>query len=359
VTGRERSPADDGRSTAVLLASLLLAGGVVVATSPLAGQVTAADGDGVSAFLAAGWVAILPGLLAVGLGLIRPALGLAATAGSGLVWLSRLIADVAVITETDRVSRPELFVETTDRARPLAVGAGGWVLLAADGMMVVVGVLAARRLAGLLWSGDDLRGDVLFGAPVDTGPRPDPDDGLPAEQPAVAQAIGDAPPSRRRLNLPMVGVGFAGAVLLLVGSLGNPYEGGYLALRVLPVGSSVGGLAAAVVLAVIVSAVVLVAGGLPPTVARALLGGTALAAAVPSLTAVVAVAVGAPTGLAQVVWWALGGAVLVAVCGLLVGRGGRDASVGDGSSGPRGSSVAADAAGLLWAAALAGASQTA
>jgi hypothetical protein len=359
MTGRGGSPTDGGRSAAVLLASLLLAAGVVIATSPLAGQVVPADGAPVSAFLAAGWVAVLPGLLAVGLALVRPALGLAATAGSGLIGLSRLLGDLAVVTETDRVSRPELFVETTDRARPLVVGAGGWVLLAADALLVVVGVLAARRLAGLLWSGDDLRGDVLFGAPVDRPPVPDAGDGPPPEESAVAQAMGGTTMSRRRLNLPMVGTGFAGAVLLLVGSLDVPYTGGYLALRVLPFGTSISGLAAAVVLAVTVSAIVLVAGGLPAAIARALLGGAALAAAVPSLTAVVAVTLGAPTGLSPVVWWALGGAVLVGISGLFAGRGRPKPPAGDGTAGPRASTVAAAASGLLAAAALAGASQTA
>ena len=362
MTGPGPSPADDGRSGAVLLASLLLAAGVVIATSPLAGQVVPADGAPMSAFLAAGWVAVLPGLLAVTLALVRPALGLAATAGAGLIGLSRLLADLAVVAETDRVSRPELFVETTDRARPLLVGAGGWVLLAADVLMLVVGLLAARRLAGRLWSGDELRGDVLFGSAADPEPIPGGRDEPPAqplEESAVAQAMGDAPPARRRLNLPMLGTGFLGAVLLLVGSLDVPYTGGYLALRVLPFGTSVSGLAAAVVLAVTVAAVVLVAGGLPAPVARSLLAGTALAAAVPSLTAVVAVTVGAPTGLSPVVWWAIGGAVLVAAAGLLAGRGRPRPSTGEGSAGPRVSTMTAAAVGLLGAAALAGASQTA
>jgi len=359
VTGPDGSTADGGRSTAVLLASLLLAAGVVIATSPLAGQVAPADGAPVSAFMAAGWVAVLPGLLAIALALVRPALGLAATAGSGLIGLSRLLADLAVVTETDRVSRPELFVETTDRARPLVVGAGGWVLLAADALMLVVGVIAARRLAGLLWSGDDLRGDVLFGAPADLQPVPGVGDGPPSEESAVAQAMAGAPPARRRLNLPMVGTGFVGAVMLLVGSLDVPYTGGYLVLRVLPFGTSVSGLGAAVVLAVTVSAIVLVAGGLSAEIARGLLGGAALAAAVPPLTAVVAVAVGAPTGLSPVVWWALGGAALVAGSGLFAGRGRANGPTGEATAGQRGSTVTAAAAGLLGAAALVGASQTA
>ena len=359
MSGRDGSPVADARSSAVMLASLLLAAGVVIATSPLAGQVSAADGAPLSAFMAAGWVAVLPGLLAVVLTLIRPGLGLAATAGSGLIGLSRLLADLAVVTETDRVSRPELFVETTDRARPLTVGAGGWVLLAADVLMLVVGVLAARRLAAQLWSGDDLRGDVLFGPPDDPPPALGEDDNPMPEESAVARALADATPARRRLNLPMVGTGFAGAVLLLVGSLDVLYTGGYLTLRVLPFGTSVSGLAAAVVLAVTVSAMVLVAGGLPASIAQALLGGAALAAAVPALTAVVAVLVGAPTGLSPVVWWALAGAALVALSGVFAGRGRPTVAVTEAAGGPRAATMTAATAGLLAAVALAGASQTA
>lgn len=373
VTGRG-SAAADGRSTAVLLASLLLAAGVVVATSPLAGQVVPADGAPVSGFLAAGWVAVLPGVLAVTLALVRPALGLAATVGAGLLGLSRLVADLAVITETDRVSRPELFVETTDRARPLLAGAGGWVLLAADALMLVVGIVAARRLAGLLGAGEDLRADPLFGSPAPaalalspgdepptepaSGPGPPPGGGQALDS-ARALAMSAAPPARRRQNLPLIGTGFLGAMLLLVGGLDVPYTGGYLALRVLPFGTSVSGLAAAVLLAVTVAAVVLVAGGLPAPVARSLLAGTALAAAVPSLTAVVAVAVGAPTGLAPVVWWALGGAALVAAAGFFAGRRQPGRPADDATVGPRVMTLAAAATGLLAAAALAGASRTA
>lgn len=367
MTGREPAAAA-ARSSAAMLASLLLAAGVVVATSPLAGQVVPADGAPVSAFLAAGWVAVLPGVLALTMALIRPILGVAVTAGAGLLGLSRLVADLAVLTETDRVSRPELFVETTERARPLTAGAGAWVLLGADVLMLVVGVVAARRLAGLLGAGEELRADPLFGSPSgDAGPGSgEESDGVAGTDEAavaldsdVARAMGQAPTARRRQNLPLIGTGFLGAVLLLVGSLDVPYSGGYLALRVLPFGTSVGGLAAAVLLAGTVAAVVLVAGGLPAPVARSLLAGNALAAAVPSLTAVVAVAVGAPTGLAPVVWWGLMGAVLVAGAGVFAGRGRPSRPPDDVPPGPRRLTVAAGAVALLAAAALAGASQTA
>ena len=93
---------------------------------------------------------MLPGVLAVVLAFRRPSWALAATAGGGVVALARLLADVAVLTEIDRISRPELFAETTDRARPFGPGIGGWVLLLADVLMLVVGVLAATRLAALV-----------------------------------------------------------------------------------------------------------------------------------------------------------------------------------------------------------------
>jgi hypothetical protein len=165
----------------------------------------------------------------------------------------------------------------------------------------------------------------------------------------------------RALNLPMVAVGFVGAVLLLVGALGNPYTGGYLALRVLPFGSSIAGLIAAALLGFLTAIVVLVAGALPRVLARALLLGTALAAAVPSLTAAVAVLTGAPTGLSPVVWCGLLGAVIVGAAGLLAGdRGVRPLSGdSDGAPPPRWLTIGTGAIAVLAAAALAGAADAA
>lgn len=345
------------RSGAVLLSTLLLAAGVVVAAGPTLGVVHPADGAAVSAFALAGWVAVLPGVLALTLALVRPVLGLAATAGAGLVGIARLLADLAVVTETDRVSRPELFVETTDRARPFEPGAGGWVLLAADLLMVVVGVVAARRLASEVVVRDGPRDDALFGAPEPvTDPSAEASAGPDAS--ATLSAPLDPPPGRRRLNLPMVGLGFLGAVLLLVGNLDIPYTGGYLALRVLPFGTSVSGLAAAVVLAFIAAGAVLIAAALPRDVAQALLGGTALAAAVPSLTAVVAVAAGAPTGLSAVVWWGLAGAMILAASGLLSRRELTRAGPSDALAAPATPTLVAAICGLAAAAALGAAAQT-
>jgi hypothetical protein len=156
----------------------------------------------------------------------------------------------------------------------------------------------------------------------------------------------------------MLGVGFLGAVLLLVGNLDIPYQGGYLALRVLPFGTSVSGLAAAVVLSVIAAGAVLVAAALPRDLAQALLGGTALAAAVPSLTAVVAVVAGAPTGLSAVVWWALAGAALLAAAGLLARRAVGRSGGSDTLASPATPTLIAAICALAAAAALGAASQT-
>ena len=153
------------RRPALVLSSLLLVAGVLAGLSPIVGIVRTADGSPTSAAVLAAFVVALPGLLAVVLALRRPAWGLAATAGGGIVGLARLLADLAVLTEIDRISRPELFAETTDRARPFGPAAGGWLLLLADLLMLVVGVLAATRLAPLVPSPTDPRPDDLFGAP--------------------------------------------------------------------------------------------------------------------------------------------------------------------------------------------------
>ena len=306
------------RRPALVLASLLLVAGLLVGLSVLIGTVATADSSPTSSSVVAALTAVLPGVLALVLGFRRPVLGLAATAGGGVVGAVRLLADLAVVTETDRISRPELFAETTDRARPLAAGGGVWLLLAADVLMLVVGVLAATRLAGLTSAPRDSASGELFGPPAAADvPSSDSADG--ADSPLV-EALSNGPPDRRPLNLTMVGVGFLGAVLLLVGGLGTPYAGGYLALRILPFGSSLTGLVAAALLAFLAAVVVVIAAALPRPVAQALLGGTALAAAVPSLTAVVAVLTGAPTGLSPVVWWGLAGAVILAASGLLARR---------------------------------------
>jgi hypothetical protein len=218
-------------------------------------------------------------------------------------------------------------------------------------------------LAADLAVGEERPGDALFGGPA---PRGSPAGGSDPREtgatdgtPAAVAAMSDPTSARRRMNLPMVGTGFLGAVLLLVGGLDVPYTGGYLALRVLPFGTSVSGVAAAVLLAVVAAGAVLVAAALPRDIAQALLAGTALAAAVPFLTAVVAVAAGAPVGLSAVVWWGLAGAVLLAASGLLARRDRARAGRSDDVPSPVPPTLVAGICGLLSAAALAGASRAA
>ena len=326
------------RAPARLLAGLLLLAGVLIGVCPLIGVVTTADGSPTGAVTIAAFTAVLPGLLAVALAVIRPTLGLAATAGAGLIGLARLFGDLAILTETDGVTRPELFYETTDRARPFVTSAGGWLLLAADVLMVVVGVLAAGRLARAGAEDSGTGPEPMFGSA--------PDPAFAAESPAEAitgagegtraddsvLALTRPPEGRLGRNLPMIGVGFLGAILLMVGALETPYSGGYLALRVLPLGASLTGVSAAALLSLLAAVSVVIAAALPRPVAAALLAGTALAAAVPPLTAVVAVLAGAPTSVSSSAWWGLAGAVVLASAGLLARHRGStvDRSDGDG-----------------------------
>ncbi len=349
------APGTAERRSSVALASLLLLAGVLVAISPMLGVVRSADGSEITATVAAGFVAMLPGLLAVLLAVRRPVLGLAATAGAGVIGLVRLLTDLAVVTEADRITRPELFTETSERARPFGTGAGSWVLLAADLLWLAVGVIAAARLAPAVAGSLAPPTDDIFGPPAalparpDAGPADPPDEGT-----VVGVALSRSPPGRRALNLPMIAVGFLGAVLLMIGALGIPYQGGYLALRVLPFGSSLTGLVAAALLGFLTAVVVVVAAAGPRAIAGALLAGTAVAAAVPSLTALAAVVGGAPTGLSPVVWCGLAGAAILASAALLTRRTGQrsDTDKSDGAPPPRWMTLGTGALALLSAAAL-------
>ena len=371
------------RASARLLAGLLLLAGVLVGLCPLIGVVTTADGSLTDAVTIAAFTAVLPGLLAVALAVPRPVLGLAATAGAGLIGLARIFADLALLTEIDGVTRPELFYETTDRARPFAATGGGWLLLAADLLMVVAGVLAAGRLARAGAEDSGAGREPLFGSTPDRAPDPavaravqpavvQPDAvQLAAVQAAVVQAeavtdvdpelpvdasvLALSEPSAGRIgrNLPMIGVGFLGAILLMVGALETPYSGGYLTLRVLPLGASLTGVLAAALLPLLAAVSVVVAATLPRPVAAALLSGTALAAAVPPLTAIVAVAAGAPTSVSSSAWWGLAGAAVLASAGLLARRRGTSVDRSEGDDGPPSPMLTLAAGGLILLAAAA------
>jgi hypothetical protein len=366
------------RGPTIVLAGLLLLAGILVGLSPALGIVVTADGSPTTAATAAAFVAVLPGLLALGMTSYRTLAGLAATAGAGVIGVVRLLTDLGILTAADAAIRPELFAETTDRARPITLGAGAWLLMAADVVWLTVGVLAAIRLAAATQVGDvGARTDAIFGGPdssaaahstpaVETrqasaesaGAEPN----SATSTTVVGQALGtDQQLTGRALNLPMLCVGSVGAVLLMVGALGTPYSGGYLSLRVLPFGSSMSGLVAAALLGFLAAIAVLVAGALPRRLAQALLVGTALAAAVPSLTAVAAVLTGAPTSLSPVVWCGLLGAVIVAASGLLAGERGVRVLSGDtdGAPPPRWLTIGTGAAAVLAAAALFGAANAA
>jgi hypothetical protein len=353
------------RRSALVLSGLLLVAGVLIGLSPLIGVATAGDGSPTTASVAAAFVAVLPGVVAMVLAAGRSALGLAATAGAGAIGLIRVFADLAVITETDGVTRPELFVETTDRARPFAVGTGAWLLLAADLLMLVVGVLAASRLGAIVLSTAEPGPDALFGAPApsEAGSTPDSADESDGtlDPSAPVAALSGPPTGRLAMNLPLLSAGFLGAVLLMVAALEIPYTGGYLALRVLPLGSSLTGVVAAVLIVLVIAVIVVIAASLPRQIARALLAGTAAAAAVPSLTAVVAVLTGAPTGLSSAVWWGLAGAIILAAAGQLARGGPGRTATADATGEPPQSwlTIGTGVAALLAAASLAAASQTA
>ena len=66
-----------------MLSGLLLVAGVLIGLSPLIGVVTAGDGSPTTASVAAAFVAVLPGVVALILAIRRSVLGLAATAGAG------------------------------------------------------------------------------------------------------------------------------------------------------------------------------------------------------------------------------------------------------------------------------------
>lgn len=284
-------------TSALAPAVLLLLGGVLAALVPVIGVVHSFDGSPMDAWAIAGWTAVLPGVLAVLLSAFRPVAGLAAAAGAGAVGAARFVIDLSVVINPAAVARPELFVETTTRAEPLRAAAGGYVLLVADLIAVAAGVLAALRLSRA----------VAFPEPDLLAPVIDPDPHGPVVLPE---------PTRRRNNVMLV-TGLVGVLLLFAGSLSNAYTGGFLVERFVPVGGDVSGTLGVVLLGFVGAVAVLCAALLPRELAAPLLGGTALAAAVPALTAIVAVLAGAPTALTGAVWFVLFGAVVLAGSALL------------------------------------------
>ena len=157
------------RAVALPPALLVLAGGALAALVPLVGVVDTYDGSAVDAWAIAGWVAVLPGLLALILALTAPVAGLAAAAGAGVVGGARFVMDLSVLLDPG-VGRPSRTVRRDHRpGRAVPGRRGGFVLLVADLVMLAGGVLGA-----------------LFGSPV------------PCRPPTPAPPIEPGPSAERR-----------------------------------------------------------------------------------------------------------------------------------------------------------------
>lgn len=316
---------------------LLLAGGVVVAVGALLGTAHPFDGSSLGSVHAAVWVVLLPALVAVVASARRPLPGLGLCAGAGVAGVGRLLSDLGVLTNPNTAIRPELFYELSAGAQPFSAGVGAGVLVAGDVLMVVAGVLAARALADRLAGGSAPIFDRPPGAASPVAAAPSdmaaaaPGDELGAELLAQAWAAesagtladvpaastGPDPGAAAGRNNGLIAAAFVGVLLLLAGSLGLPYSGGYLLSRYLPAELGLAGIGGALAVALVATIAVLVAAALPRRLAAALLGGIALTAAVPLLTAVVVRLRGAPVQLTASVMVGLAGAVVLAGAGLL------------------------------------------
>lgn len=305
------TPSGPGRGAPAAAASdlvpgvLLLLAGLLVGVAAVVGVATAADGGPRGGVPVAAFVAALPGLAAVALGLRRPVAGLALTAAAGWWGLARLLADLSLFGDLGAVTRPELFAETSTRSQPFGAASGTWLLLLADLLWIVAAVLATRAVAPRLLP-DRPSGASLFGDPT------------PGDEPTAAGRDG-----RTRWSLPVVLVGLLGVVLVAVGALDPGYVGGFLDLRALPPGTTLLGVLGIGLAVIVAAGLVLVAGAARRLLAVPLLVGSALAAAVPFLVALVVVTAWGGDlgpGLSGSVWWGLAGAALLAVAGLLAPR---------------------------------------
>ena len=337
-----------GRATdALSVAAVLAISAVVGALAPLVGVVRASDGSALWFAPGALWLGLLPAVVVAALALRRPVVALAFAAGAGVLGAARFLGDLPVVTAPDALARPDLFVETTDRALPLHLATGGFVLLAADLIAVAGGVYAAIRLSGRVSLAhpepsvsDGARPGRAGSDPAGSDPAggdpngPDPSGAAPAgtdsagpadsaagtaEVPVPRFAVFDAPTPGRvatRRNYLLTAVGFVAVLLLAWGALSVPYRGGYLAARFVEAGVPLAGLIGAVLLAVLAATAVLVAGTLPRALAVGLLAGVALGACLPYLVAAAAVPT-APVQLSDTVAIGLAGGVLLLVAGLL------------------------------------------
>ena len=310
-----------GLADAAVAAGALALAAAMTLLVPLLGAVRTSDGSPVWFASGALWVMVLPALLVAALAVRRPVAALAVAAGAGLVGATRLLADLPVLTAPDVLARPDLFVETTDRSLPFHAAGGGALLLAADLVTLAAGVFAAVRLTGRLSLQREVEPPPPSGAtpsgsaPAGTSAPPTGGAAYADDPLAVYDGSGPPRPGGRRNNL-LTAAGFVGVLLLAVGALTVPYQGGSLSGRYIAVGVPLAGMLGAVLLAVLAATAVLVGGSLPRAFAVALLGGVALGACLPGLVAIVAVA-SAPVRLSGTVWFSLTGGVLLAAAGLL------------------------------------------
>lgn len=310
------------RGSAVGFALLLFLGAALVGVGGLVGVARAYDRSQLGVAPGALWTVLLPSVLALLLAGWKPVLSVAVSAGAGVVAVARVVSDLNLLTGANTAIRPELFYELTDRAQPFNTAPGAAVVVVGDVVMLAAGVLAARRLS----NGLSFRAARIFdAAPIQpevtsSGPELLAEALESADSVRVADLGQDhfdealAVPER---NNWLISAGFAGVLCLLIASLGLPYEGGYLANRYLPAEIDLLGIAAALVVALIATVAVLASAALPRQIAVALLGGVAIGAAVPFLTAVAVRATGAPVWLNPTVGLGLLGALVLAAAGLL------------------------------------------
>lgn len=284
-------------TTALPAALLLAAGGLVAGLAAVVGAVAADVPAAAGAATPAAFVVLLSGLVAVALTAVRPLVGAAFSAGAGVIGVARLLADLFVVLQPASVARPELFYPRDGRAYPVAFSAGSLLLIAGDGLMIVAGGLAARAVASAV------RDRVEDLGSARTGPLPFPD--------VDDDQDDDSVPTK---NVPMLAVGFVAVAVLGFGAAQLPYQGGYVEARQSLPGTDLGSVLTPFLLVLICLGAVLLAGTLPRAPATGLLAGTAVALAVPTLTAYAAALDGAPVDIAgPAVLVPLGALVLVVV----------------------------------------------
>ena len=275
--GRAGDGGDAGQS--LLPAIALLLGGVLAGVAPWVGVAHSFDGSAPGWVGSAALLAVLPGVVAVGAAVARPALGAPLTAAAGLLALARACADVAVMVAPNDLVRPELFYETTLRAHPFRVGPGAFVLLTGDVIMMAAGIWAGRSVT-----------------------------------------VGDEEEPGRR-SVGVLAIGLTGAVLTCTGALLQPYRGGFLDNWLLPPALGGWSLGAALLLLVLPAGAVLVAAGLPRPAAAAVTVGAGLTLVAGALVPLVVVAFG-HSGLETTAapWIAVLGGLAVAGSGFAAAR---------------------------------------